>query len=465
MRLFLKILQNILPAVILTAVSIFGTVHCAAQTPFIFTPAVDDEATLKSLAADFEKRYHSETNNLSAENKKDILELYKVQWEQVKEKFDKKEIYTSGAARQYLDALVTEIIRTNPVLQSLSFTCLFSRSGIPNASYIGEGVIIFQMGLFNKLQNESQVAFILCHEIAHFYLHHMENSINRYVTTLNSEEVQKELRKVKNTEYKKREGLEKLLKGIAFNSYRHSRDHESEADSMALVFMKPTRFDLSESLTALSLLDSIDTDTFQTNTCLTNLFNAKEYPFQQKWIAKEEGLLGGHATLEIDRELEDSLKTHPDCKLRVRTLEPMVKQYRTSIAKNIINQSKFEELKRIFSYEIIEYTFSSNNYTKSLFYTLQLLQDNPADPYLISQVGRIFNSLYAAQKSHRLGKLIDLPSPYFSSSYNQVLQFVQNLYLRDLSQISYNFLKQYNTRLDYYTPFKNIYNTSIQIAQ
>jgi hypothetical protein len=61
--------------------------------------------------------------------------------------------------------------------------------------------------------------------------------------------------------------------------------------------------------------------------------------------------------------------------------------------------------------------------------------------------------------------LIDLPSPYYPANYNLLLQFVQNLYLEDLSSISYHFLKQYYAQLNYYAPFTNAYNTSKQITE
>lgn len=465
MSLFLRLSPKFLPAILFSIIAVLASVTGTAQSRYIFTPAAVDEQSLISLTANFEKRYRDETSKLPPENKKDILEIYKEQWNQVEQRFNRKEIYTSARAQQYLDALVAEIKNRNPVLQPLSFNTFFSRSGIPNASYIGEGIIVFHMGLFNKLENESQAAFILCHEIAHFYLQHTHKSINRYVTMLNSDEVQKELKKIKNTEYKKRSELEKFLKGFAFNSSRHSRDHESEADSMALEFMRHTRFDISESLTALALLDSIDADNFKPNEYLEKIFNAKEYPFQKKWIAKPTGLLGGHAQLEIDKELSDSLKTHPDCQLRIQMLQPGVKQRNSTETKNIIDGSMFNDLKRTFNYEIVEYSFASGNLTKSLFYTLPLLKDNPSDPYLVTHIGKIFNNFYTAQKAHTLSKSIDLPSPYFPAGYNQVLQFIQNLYLSDFSQISYNFLKQYSSSLDYYSPFKNVYQTSIQIAQ
>lgn len=439
--------------------------QCPAQQPFIFIPAPQNEATLTSLAAKFEKKYRDFISTLPSENKKDYAEIYQHSWENVKEKFNKREIYTSTSAQQYLDALVSEIKNSNPSLQPLSFDCFFSRSGVPNASYIGEGVILFNMGLFTKLRNESQAAFVICHEISHFYLKHNDSRITKYITLLNSDAVQKELYKIKNSEYKKRQELDKLLEGLSFSTMRHSRDHEGQADSMALVFMRHTRFDVNESLTALALLDSIDADNIEMGDCLQKAFDSKEYAFRKKWLQKEEGLLGGHAQLETDNSLEDSLKTHPDCLLRVKMLEPEVKRIQNRGKQNINNHATFEELKKVFNYEIIEYAFTSGNYTRSLFYTMKFLQSNSSDPYLIMQAGKIFNGFYTGQKTHTLGKLIDLPSPFFSNGYNQLLQFVQNLYLKDFSQISYYFLKQYNPSLDYYIPFRDTYNASIQNTQ
>ncbi|HEV8084362.1 MAG TPA: M48 family metallopeptidase [Chitinophagaceae bacterium] len=450
--------------VLLFAAILFTTFNVVLAQSEIFTPASENIEQLKSLLASFQQHYQAEIAALPLENKKDLLDKYKDRWENIKEKIDSKEIYTSEPAQKYLDDLVAEIVKANPLLQSKNFHCYFSRSGIPNASYIGEGIILFNMGLFSKLNNESQAAFVLCHELSHYYLRHNENSISRYVTMINSDEVQKQLRSIKKNEYGKRQELEKLLKGLSFDTRRHGRDHESQADSMAVEFMHNSRFDIGESLTTLSLLDSIDVDTLDMATALQKMFNAKEYPFQKKWIAKEEGLLGGHATLNKDEQLADSLKTHPDCKLRIQNLEPLVKKYyNASSSKNIVDQSKFAGLKNTFQYETVEYAFTSNNYTQSLQYTIELLQTHPSDPYLIVQIGKIFNGFYEAQKAHTLGKVVDLPAPYFEPGYNQLLQFIQNLYLVNFSSINYYFLKQYETSLAYYKVFKENYNKSLQI--
>lgn len=434
------------------------------QSP-VFTPAEENQSLTGSLSLKSEALYKDELSKLPSRNKKDYEEIYKARWENIKEVFDHKEIYPLPSAQVYLDALVGEITRNNPVLREQSFRCYFSRSGVPNASYIGQGIILFNMGLFRRLDNESEVAFVLCHEIAHFYLHHSENSIAGYVTRMNSKEMQDALRQIQKSEYGKREQLEKLMKGFTFDSRRHTRDHEAQADSMALEFMRATRFDKKGALSVLATLDNIDNDTLNVNACLQRLFNAEKYPFKQKWINRQTGLLGGHAVLEKDSVLEDSLKTHPDCRKRIALLEPVVAGLGTGNTQaNVISKEKFDSLKHIFNYEIIEYAYRNDNYTKSLYYTLSLLQQSPNDAYLVTQTGKVLNSCYEAQKQHILGKKIELPSPGQAPGYNLLLQFVQNLYLEDFAAISYHFMAGRQAQCSSYQPFNTELKKSNQFV-
>jgi Zn-dependent protease with chaperone function len=427
-----------------------------------FTPTAEDQAALTALSNSFQQQYRDESNRLPSLNKKDYQQVYEDRWKSVKEVFDKQEIYTSKYAQEYLNAVVGEIVKDNPGLQNNTFHCYFSRSYIPNAAYIGEGIILFNMGLFSRLTNESQVAFVLCHEISHYLLQHQEKSIDKYVTAINSAEVQAQLRKIKGSEYRKLEQLQQLVKGLAFDSRRHSRDHESEADSMAVVLMRGTHFALSGAPTTLALLDSIDKDAFDVDGCLQQTFNAGDYPFRKKWLAREDGLLGGHGRLKRD-ELVDSLKTHPDCALRIKLIGPMVAGGKGHVF--VIDSVTFRRLRALFQYEVIEYAFASAEYTQSLFLSLELLHSRPGDVYGIAQVGKVLNGLYEAQKAHTLSKVADLPSPDYPANYNALLQFVQNLYLEDLASINYYFLRAYHPQLDNYPLFKKAYEESAKSVQ
>jgi len=232
---------------------------------------------------------------------------------------------------------------------------------------------------------------------------------------------------------------------------------------MGVELLRNTRFDVGGALTALALLDVIDTDTMNTAACLPQVFGTKEFPFQKKWIAREEGLLGGHAHIK-DEEMADSLKTHPDCKLRIRLLAPQTGRSHQPTALRFVSDSvKFAGLQRVFRYETIEYAYASDNYTRSLFLSLELLQKNPEDGYAVAQVGKTLNGLYSAQKAHTLSKVASLPSPQYPPNYNLLLQFIQNLYLEDIAGINHHFLGRYHPRMDKYAPFKDAYEKNLKL--
>ena len=435
-----------------------------------FTPVTENAALLAGLLNQYQQQYKDYLSQLPSGNRKDYVEIYNERWKDIQEKFDKQEIYTASDAQDYLDKLVGVIVKGNPELQKHPFHCYFSRSYIPNAAYIGEGIILFNMGLFDRLTDESQVAFILSHEISHYILRHQEKSIEKYVNAINSPEVQAQLHKIKGSEYHQREQLQSLVKGLTFDSRRHSRDHESEADSMAVELMRHTAFELTGATSTLALLDSVDKDDFDAESCLQRTFNASDYPFRKKWLAREEGLLGGHARLRRgDQEgLADSLKTHPDCSLRVRLITPLVGGSAGGPGIRpgggpmggrafVIDSIKFRQLRERCRYEIIEYAFASDEYTQSLWLALELLQQRPADAYAVTQVGRVLNGIYQAQKTHTLGKVVDLPAPDYAENYNSLLQFVQNLYLVDIASISYYFLRPHHPELDQYALFKKAF--------
>jgi len=447
--------MNILYA--LGALCLFPTV-IAAQSQ-IFTPVAENQSVLKDLTDKYELQYKEEVSNLPSRYKADYSDIYKARWENIKSVFDRKEVYTSLPAQQYLDAVVNEIVKSNSLLKDYKLNCYFSRSGVPNASYIGEGIILFNMGLFHRLDNESEVAFILCHEIAHYILRHSENSITRYVTTMNSSEVQEALRKIKKTDYGKREAVEKLTKGITFNSRRHSRDHEAQADSMGLALLLNTRFNPSGAIKTLAILNDIDKDTIDIEACLRKELNVSGYPFQNRWITKNTGLLGGQAKLKKDVTLEDSLKTHPDCEARMELLKPAIGNT-PGKQDYVVNREMFDTLRQAFKYEIVEYAFTSDNYTYSLHNALLLLQQYPQDPYLVTQIGRVMNGCFTAQKTHTLGKYIELPAPYQPAGYNVLLQFIQNLYLEDFAGIGFNYLKAHAAQLSSYPGFQKQFDLS-----
>jgi hypothetical protein len=382
----------------------FSTLFGQSSAHFT-TDSVAEQELVSAITA----RYQKDVQNLQGANKKYLAEIYKERLDYIKKKISEKEISCDNRAQAYLNDLSKKIFASNSFLRGDELRILFSRTYLPNAYSMGEGTILFNLGLFHRLQNEGQAAFVLCHELAHYYLNHSNNSIAKYVNTVYSDDFQKELKRIKKSEYGRRSEVEKLAKNLTFKNRRHAREFEQSADSMALELMKNTGYDVQEVLTCLALLDSVDYDKYHKGLTLEKQFHFASYPFKKSWL-EEDDLKFVVTKTEEGKQEEDSLKTHPDCKLRIERLKQQVSDYYKPSQKSfLIDEKEFNRLKVAADYEII-------------------------------------NQIYTHQKEHTLGTVVDLPAPEFESSYNNFLRFIQNLRLTEVAAISYYFMMQHQTQ-------------------
>lgn len=428
---------------------------CALHMPGLFaqpltnyTPYTNDSLQLVSIKNDIRKNYLEDSASISGENKKQLIGIYRDRYQNLADMFKEKEFINNPEADGYLQGLVAQIINSNPQLKKLGTRFLFSRVFWPNAFSSGEGTIVFNIGLFAKLNTESEAVFTLCHELAHLYLDHSTRGILHYVNTVNSKDFQEQLKEIKKSKYEVNKQLEKLEKGLVFKSRRHGREHEDEADSVGLSFMQNTGYNIKGSLSCLAMLDVIDKDSYAADSGLQRNFNFTAYPFNKNWLKKEDGFFGGVPDKSISTKEKDSLKTHPDCKARIAKLTPAVEKVANDGRKDfLVSETRFNALKNSFKFEVVEFCFVSKRISRCLYYALELLETNPNNAYLVTMIGKCFNEMYSNQKAHTLNRVVDLPSPYADKNYDVLTQFIQNISLGDMAAIGYYFLNSYKTGL------------------
>ena len=401
-----------------------------------------EQKTIEAITS----RYQKDIQNIQGPNKKYLADIYKERFNYIKEKFTNKEVLTDEKAQVYLDKLAAEILRTNTLLKKEDVRLLFSRSYVLNAGSMGEGTIFFHIGLFHRLQNESQAAFVICHELAHYYLNHTNNGIYKYVNTVYSDDFQYELKKIQKTAYGRNSQLEKLAKNLMFKNRKHTREFEQSADSMAVELLKNTNYDIREALSCLNLLDSADHDKYHSGLQLEKQFNFSSYPFKKSWLNDDDLKFAVNKDDEIKKE-EDSLKTHPDCSARIERLKEKVNNYYKAGSKQfVVDEKEFNQLRSAFDYEMIQYAFESKNLSKAVFLALEMHGLYPDDIFVQAAIGKGLNEIYTRQKEHTLGKVIDLPSTEYEPSYNNFLHLLQNIRLSEVAALSYYFLTQYQAK-------------------
>jgi Peptidase family M48 len=454
MRLFIPYsIQILLLAAVCFSYSAF------AQDTFQYTSSSGDTASKARLLQLATRKFESDKNALSGTYKKELEKEYTERFHYIRKIYEQQELILDQEAKGYLAQLSGIILQHNPELAALQPRILFSRNYVPNAASYGEGTILFHAGLFNRLNNESQVAFVLCHELAHYYLDHSNKRIGQYVHTVNSKEFQQKLKDIQKSEYLKNRSVNELAQAVSYKNRRHGRYNESEADSLALEFLRKTNFEVRESLTVLALLDSIDGHKHP-GLSVKEVFNFPQYPFRDRWVKQSSRSLG-EAMLQAgtgtskDTATADSMKTHPDCRQRIEALAPRVNAFDTRERQLfLVNRAAFEKLVRRFDYDVIDYCFLNKETGRALFYALQLYKKDAHSPYLAAIIGKCMNELYTARLEHVMSKHADAPHPDMDPEYAEFLRFLQNLSLADMASINYYFLQRESPKHQTYPAFR-----------
>jgi hypothetical protein len=428
-----------------------------AQLTQVYAFQKDDSILKRNYFEQSMKKKDMLIASLSTQYAKDYKEIYNDQFKEIGNLLLSTRSVTTPKANNYLQAVLQRIIIVNPELKGTDVRVIFSRDWWPNAYSMGEGTISINAGLMIFLDNEAQLAFILCHELSHYYLQHTPKAIKKYVETINSEAFKNELKRLSKEEYRVNQQLNELTKSFAFDSRRHSRTNEAEADLQAFNFMKKTGYDCNAIKTSLELLDKIDDSSLNKHLDLAEVFNFSEYPFKKKWIQKESAIFSqlDENDSPLSQGEKDSLKTHPDCSKRIQLLADSLERVVSTGRFFLVDEKVFNELKKDFVIEIIEQCYRNDNLSRNLYYSLLLLQGNENIPMAVYSVARCLNDIYENQKSHKLGLMIDLENKVYPADYNLLLRMLSRLRLEEIAALNYAFCKQHYEQMKSYLDFEN----------
>jgi len=263
---------------------------CVAQLQPVYSFQKDDTVLKKSYYDRSIGKKDILLSLIDKQNAWDYKKIYEDHFKEIGRLWQSDRLVTAPAAHGYLQSVVQKIISANAELQKTDARIVFSRDWWPNAYSMGEGTIPINAGLMVFLDNEAELVFVLCHELAHYYLDHTTKAIKKYVETVNSEAFQKELKRLAKTEFGANKQLEELSKSFAFSSRRHNRENEAAADRLAFSFMKKTGYGCNAIKTGLELLDKVDDSLLYKPLALQQVFHFNEYPFKKKWIQKESSI-------------------------------------------------------------------------------------------------------------------------------------------------------------------------------
>ena len=427
----------------------------AAQIRPLYSFQKDDSLLKKVYFDQSARKKNLLLASVDKKNAADYKKIYEDQFKEIGKLWQSDRSVTSPTAHGYLQSIIQKITSVNAELAKNDARVVFSRDWWPNAYSMGDGTIAINAGLLVFLRNEAELAFVVSHELAHYYLDHTNKAIKQYVEKVNSDEFQNGLKRIAKSEYGVNKQLEELTRSFAFSSRRHSRENEAAADKLAFHFMKKTGYDCNAIKTCLELLDKVDDSLLYQPADIRQVFNFPHYPFKSKWIQKESSIFSQvNDTDATSANERDSLKTHPDCAKRILLLHDSISSAATGGKGFLVNEDVFNQLKKDFFVEMTEQCYRDKNLSRNLYFSLLLLQSGENTPMAVYSIARCLNEIYDRQKNHQLGSCIDSESKGYPEPYNLLLRMLNQLRLGEVSSISFHFCQKYETDMRDYAGFR-----------
>ncbi|AMM50293.1 hypothetical protein TH61_02605 [Rufibacter sp. DG15C] len=333
----------------------------------------------------------------------------------------------------FIQNIYQRIVKNNPGLPASQL--ILSKSPIENAFALSNGTIVFNVGLLARLENESQVAFVISHELAHVYFQHMQTGIKQTLDALYDKEHQKEVRQIVRQVYNTHSKLENLALKFSMNNNFHRRGHEKQADSLAFTMLLKTDFDPAQAYTALQLMDKMDAPANQRPLELNSWFSCQSFQLPPSEKQKPKSIFAVIPEVK-DYEMSDTLKTHPDCKKRMGYIKELA--LRTSITTEFATHisQELSALQLNCNREIVQSWFDMQRYDYALYQALLQLNASPNDDYLQAMVMLCLHQFKDHFERHQFADVVSNVSDEQPNNLKELLQFLHLLNLSDFKGLS-----------------------------
>ena len=276
-------------------------------------------ADTASLFTDLRRR-----GELAAESFKPYLRpgaevMYERRSDQLIEAVRDSQYTFDPAAHDYFNQLLRGIISANGL--TVDPLILLSRSPAVNASSYGDGIFVIDAGLIRKIHYREEIAFVLCHELAHDQLNHTAKRITAFAAQYDPDESKRKKRREYRRRYRRegRVGMLNSWQEAIYADKRRTRAFELSADSLGAIYLATAGYGPDAIHYSLERLDAEDEPELVRP--LSAALQNDRTPFQTAWVRERKatmfgGSFGGGSAADKDSEEEgfwsrDSLSTHP----------------------------------------------------------------------------------------------------------------------------------------------------------
>lgn len=390
----------------------------------------------KSFVESNNKELVNDLQTLNLKDKKRINQIVKGRTSMVEDMIKRNRIMDFPMAKNYFENIFQEIILKNN-LSLPKQKVWISRSATPNAVSFSNNWYTVNFALLNHLENEEQLKYILSHEIAHQLLQHIKKELVFKDTYMASDDFiarKRKANKSKETEYQKK--IE-LYKEFEYLNKKLSRQHELEADSLALKLFANVSKNPRQAFHALTKLDTLSYQEFSVLSPedLKGYFSSDNLPFNDEWNPKQQSQYFYKTSktnaLGINR---DSISTHPAYDVRIKNIQKITSNFSDTAVQN---SETFNTLKHAAIYENAVSYIINKYYGEGLYYTFQMLKTAPEDPLLKNYAQVFIHRIAEARRKHTYNRHVDKPNKTTQlPTYHTFLTILDNMSISELERLA-----------------------------
>ena len=321
-------------------------------------------------------------------------------------------------------------------LSSKSRLVLIMNSPETNAACYGSGVFIVTTGLLANMPDEASLSFILAHELAHDELLHVQQSLRALSRERESRNPASTFARILLTDVS--EDVINHFRTTMYASAAMSREHEKQADSVALAYIQRSGYSASAAERALTTLASLG----QAESHLFAPFQFNDFPFKKHWLDERLKIYHrkpGNTFLWSF----DSLRSHPQMDRRIHLLHTSQADYGQLPCDKVVarpDSNMFhQQLSTLMKFQSIEAAYLNNQYDVALYNLLYQLKAHPGNPYIVARITRILIDMFHAKNEGDASMLSQFTSN-LSDGERLVNNLLFNLSKEEVAELAYHFI-------------------------
>ncbi len=302
----------------------------------------------------------------------------------------------------YINKVADHLLRKNPDLRrKLRFFAV--RSPSVNAFSSNQGVVLVNLGLIARLDNEAQLAYILSHEISHIIDKHQLDYF------LASQTLESQLQKTKD---------QNTIKQLLLKHKLYSQNTERQADHKGLKLFLNSSYNPELISRCFDILIS-NHIAYEDKTFDPHFIESNQFTFPPPYFASSPDSFSAQL-YAYDPEINSS---HPAAMDRKEGLEKLLQNTgrSRSIKKDfLVGENDFEKIRKMCRFETCFSLLAEGEYEKALYWSFLLSQEYPNNIFLQKSV---LNALYGLTKYKLSGRFYDI-----HTNYEEIPGKAQNLF-------------------------------------